>query len=189
MATTSGDDGQTLGSFINEGLRAVGTTLFAHLWMALHIALAIHPLLALAYAFFPPLAAMAAADLFARFAAFSLLLAGVYFMSLSTFFIFFGRRLIELPFVAWLVYLPFFAVWLPVASGEAVRAIGMHSAIIAAAPECYETSSLIVSLHDHGEHAQAHAWMVKDGKRYIWSYSKLRFVPDSRPKLSGGVCR
>lgn len=180
---------ETIGSFIKGGLYGIGAVLLVHLWLALNIMLAIHPMLALVYAVFPPIAVMAMADLSMRFATFSLLTAGVFFFSLSTIGIFFGRRIAEAPAVAYVFYLPFFAIWLPVGSGEAVRAIGMHSALVAASPDCYETSSFIASLHDHGEYAQAHAWMVKDGKRYIWSYSELRFVADSRPWLSGGSCR
>ena len=183
------DERGTLWSFLGDGLCAAATVAFAHLWMALNVALAIHPMLALVYAIFPPLALMGVANLLTRFASFSLLLAGVYLLSLSTLGVLFGRRLLGAPAIAYLVYLPFVAVWLPVACGEAVRAIGMHSAIIAESPECYETSSFIASLHDHDEHAQAHAWMVKHGKRYIWSYSELRFVADSRPWHSGGTCR
>lgn len=189
MPLISAEERGAIVSFVNGGLYAIGTVLFAHLWMAFNIALAIHPLLALVYTVFPPIAAMAMADLLARFATFSLLAAGVFFFSLSTICILFGRRLVEVPAIAYLVYLPLFAVWLPVGSGEVVRAAGMYSAIAAASPECYETSSFIASLHDHDEHAQAHAWMIKDGKRYIWSYSELRFVADSRPWHSGGVCR
>lgn len=189
MSSHPAGECEAIGSFVKSGLRAIGAVLLVHLWLALNIMLAIHPLLALIYAVFPPIAVMAMADLIARFATFSLLLAGVFFFSLSTICILFGRRLVEAPAIAYVFYLPFFAVWLPVGSGEAVRAVGMHSALIAASPDCYETSSFIASLHDHGEHAQAHAWMVKDGKRYIWSYSELRFVADSRPWLSGGSCR
>lgn len=180
---------ETIGSFVKSSLRVIGTVLSVHLWLALNIMLAIHPFLALVYALFPPIAVIWAADLVVRFAAFSLLAAGVFFLSVTTIWIVFGRRIVDAPAIAYVFYLPFFAIWLPVGSGEAVRAVGMHSALIAASPDCYETSSFIASLHDHGEHAQAHAWMVKDGKRYIWSYSELRFVADSRPWLSGGSCR
>jgi hypothetical protein len=189
MPLISAEERRAIASFISGGLYAVATVLVAHLWMALNIALAIHPLLALVYAIFPPVAAMAMAGLLARFATFSLLVAGVFFFSLSTICILFGRRLLGMPAIAYLVYLPFFVIWLPVASGEIVRTAGMYSAIVAVSPECYETSGFIASLHDHDEHAQAHAWMIKDGKRYIWSYSELRFVADSRPWRSGGTCR
>lgn len=176
-------------SFVAETSCFIATALFGHLWMAMNIALAIHPLLALVYTFFPPLATILLTNLLMRFAAFSLLLLSVYLLSLTALCVFFGRRIPRLPAIGYLAYLPFVVVWMPVASGEVVRAAGMYSAIIAAGPECYETSSFIASLHDHDEHAQAHAWMVKEGKRYIWSYSELRFVADSRPWLSGGICR
>lgn len=189
MPLISAEERGAIVSFVKGGLYGIGAVLLVHLWLALNMMLAIHPMLALVYAFFPPIVLMAAADLFARFATFSLLVAGVFFFSLSAICILFGRRLIEAPAIAYFFYLPFFTIWLPVGSGEVVRVAGMHSALIAAAPDCYETSSLIASLHDQGEYAQAHAWMVKDGQRYIWSYSELRFVADSRPWLGGRVCR
>ncbi|MCL1633822.1 hypothetical protein M2650_04080 [Luteimonas sp. SX5] len=180
---------QAIGSFFCDAMRAVGTVLAVHLWLALNVMLAINPLLALIYAVFPPVLLFAAMDDLAKFTTFSLWAAGVYFFSLSAICIFFGRRLLAAPAIAYFFYLPFFAVWLPLFSGEIVRAAAMHAALIVAGPECYETSSLMASLHDRGEHAQSHAWMVKNGDRYLWSYREFRFVADSRPESSGGVCR
>lgn len=189
MSDIPAEENEGVPSFFADGVRVVATLVSTHFWLTFNIALAAHPALALVYMFFPPLAAMYVADQAARFPEFSLWLAGVYLLSLSTLYLFFWRRLPELPAIRYFVGLPFVIIWLPVASGEVVRAIGMHSGIVVAGAECYETSSFIASLHDRGEYAQAHAWMVKDGKRYIWSYSELRFIPDSRPFENGGRCR
>ncbi len=180
---------QAIASLFCDAARAIGTALAAHLWLALNLMLAIHPLLAMIYVVFPPVLLFAATYELGNFTAFSLWSAGVYFFSLSAICVFFGRYLFGPPAFAYFFYMPFFAVWLPLFSGEIVRVASMHSALIVASPQCYETSSLMASLHRRGEHAQAHAWMVKNGERYVWSYRELRFVADSRPKLSGGVCR
>lgn len=180
---------RAIASFLCDAMRAIGTALAVHLWLALNLMLAINPLLALVYVFFPPILLFSALQELSNFTAFSLWSAGVYFFSLPTIIRFFGRRLFATPAAAYFFYLPLFAIWLPLVSGEAVRAVGMYAALVVAEPECYETSSLTASLHDRGEHAQAHAWMIKNGRRYIWSYRELRFVADSRSKMSGGICR
>lgn len=181
---------QTITSFFRDALSAIGKALAVHLWLALNVMLAINPLLALVYIVFPPVLLFAAMHELANFTAFFAWSAGVYFFGLSAICLFFGGRLFAGPAIAYFFYLPFFAVWLPLFSGEAVRAASMHAALIAAGPECYETSSLTASLHNRGGGPkQAHAWMVKNGERYLWSYRELRFVADPRPKLSGGVCR
>ncbi|MDQ3040509.1 MAG: hypothetical protein M3R16_12020 [Pseudomonadota bacterium] len=176
--------------FLTKGLRVVGLLAFAHLWMALHIALAIGPVVAMVYMLFPPLIAVYCLQHFiAEFPLFSAWIAGTYLLSAVTILATCGRRFRRIPAIRPVICLPFFVVWLPVFSAELIRAVAMHSAIMAAGPECYETSSFMTSLHDRNEYTQAHAWMIKDGKRYIWSYGELRFVADSRPIGNGGNCR
>lgn len=176
-------------SFLRSGLRSLAILLGAHVWMVVNLALAFHPLLAAIYLIFPPVLPLALGQWLERFSAFMLPTAGVWLIVVCATLYRWGRRLLQLPLLAHLVYLPFFLAWAPLFSGEAVRIVAMRIALVSAGPDCYETRPLIVSLHDWSEYAQAHAWMVADGRRYIWSYSEMRFVPDSRRWQDGGACR
>ncbi len=184
------DQSRVARDFLTKSVRVVGLVAFAHLWMVLHIALAIGPFVAVVYMVFPPLIAVYCLQHFiTEFPSFSAWIAGTYLFSAVTMLVTWRRRFRQIPAIGRVICLPFFVVWLPVISAELIRAVAMHSAIMAAGPECYETTSFMTSLHDRNEYAQAHAWMIKDGKRYIWSYGELRLVADSRPFGNGGNCR
>ena len=180
---------ETVLSFLRSGLRSLAVLFGAHVWMVFNLALAFHPLLAAIYLVFPPVLPLVLGQWLERFSAFMLPTAGVWLVAVSAILYRWGRRMLDLPPIAHLAYLPFFLAWAPLLSGEAVRTIAMHTALVSAKPDCHETRPLIVSLHDWSEHAEAHAWMIAGGKRYIWSYSEMRFVPDSRRWQDGGACR
>jgi hypothetical protein len=166
----------------------LGSRIAAHLWMAVNIAIAFQPLCALVYALCPPLLLMLLPWVVGRFTTFLAWSACVYLPALALVLWRFGRRLLRVSFLEGAIVLPWLLVWLPLASGETVRATAMHAAIAAARAECHDASSLMTSLHEWDEFSNAHAWMIVDGERYIWSYGEMRFVADSRPMASGGTC-
>lgn len=74
------------------------------------------------------------------------------------------------------------AIWIPVGCGEAVRWALMHSRIANAEPQCYETTTLTASLRQRYSlnfdgNRQTHAWMIRNGVAWLWSYRTLRFEP------------
>lgn len=74
-----------------------------------------------------------------------------------------------------------FAIWLPALSGESVRWLLMRSALSDARPDCFFTSTLADSLRQRFEFddmRDPHAWMIRDGHYWHWSYRRLRFERD-----------
>ena len=77
------------------------------------------------------------------------------------------------------------AIWVPVACGEAVHWSLMQVRIANANPQCHHTTSLLASLRQRNSFSfdgsrQPHAWMIRNGEAWLWSYRSLRFeaVPD-----------
>lgn len=156
--------------------------------MALHLALGFNFMTAAIYFLMPPVALLVIRFWWEKFPTF--LVCTVIVAAVLTGLVIwaFKRRLSGLPWIAYLFLAPFPLVWIPIASGEIVRIAYMQTALARTDPECSETFSLISSLRYEGESAPAHARMIKHGRRYIWSYSLLRFVPESRPWLSKVRC-
>lgn len=76
------------------------------------------------------------------------------------------------------------AIWIPVGCGDAIRWSLMQTRIGNTDPQCYETSSLLASLLaslrqryslNFDGSREPHAWMVRNGEVWLWSYRSLRF--------------
>ena len=90
------------------------------------------------------------------------------------------------------------AIWLPIASAEAVRAVLIQAQLAAASPRCERSESLLASLRKRldfdidGRNAPG-TWMVRDDDLLLWSDRTLRFEPvvdmDRRPELPAACLR
>ncbi|MBB1060756.1 hypothetical protein [Marilutibacter spongiae] len=171
--------------------------LLFHASMSFNLALASGFVLGVFYAFLPPVAAKVVATLALStcpvFAGTSLLVWLALLLAMLR-----ARKVLRRatrdrwPTGAIALCLPILLTWSLLASGEAVRTIAMHRALHEARPDCHATRTLWSSLHEWSDgfgHRQAHAWFVKHGVRFLWSYRKMAFVPDTRPWLNGGRCR
>lgn len=175
-----------------RAMQTLGLWLLAHANLSLQLVVAIHPVLGFAWGLCPPSAILlmmlvAAFELptFAMFALWTLAACTLLSTGLAWCL---RRRLRRVVFAGWLLLLPTVAVWLPVLSGELVRATAMHLAIARVRPDCYQTGSLVGSLHRWSEYAPAHAWMIANGTPYLWSYRELDFVVDDRSAARPARC-
>ncbi len=154
---------------------------------ALHLAVAVQlipviGLFAAIYVSFPPIIFFVAYDTASASPLFALIASGT---SLT---IFLGlhnalkQSLQRFPRLAkWLV-LSSLAIWIPVGCGEAVRWSLMQVRIASAEPQCHETTTLLASLRQRygfnfDGNRQTHAWMIRNGEAWLWSYRSLRFEP------------
>lgn len=74
------------------------------------------------------------------------------------------------------------ALWIPILCGEGIRWALMHSTLSQADAQCGNARSLIASLRErytYGimERGEPHAWMIRSGSAWLWSYRTLRFEP------------
>ena len=155
--------------------------------VVLHLAIAVQlipvvGLFAAIYVSFPPIIFFVAYDTASASPLFALIASGT---SLS---IFLGLRSAQSGIVQrfprlakWLV-LSTLAIWIPVGCGEAVRWSLMQVRIANAEPQCHETTTLLASLRQRygfnfDGNRQAHAWMIRNGEAWLWSYRSLRFEP------------
>jgi hypothetical protein len=74
------------------------------------------------------------------------------------------------------------AIWIPLGCGEAIRWTLMQTSIANAHTECYGTSTLLASLRQRYSlgfegYLEPHAWMIRNGEVWLWSYRSLRFEP------------
>jgi hypothetical protein len=98
----------------------------------------------------------------------------------------------------WWLRIPFglsCAIWLPIMAGESLRLTLMHSAALDAQAECFGTSTLTRSLRERWEFEALrtpHAWMIRNGEYWHWSYRSLRFERDEshfEPSICPGARR
>jgi hypothetical protein len=80
------------------------------------------------------------------------------------------------------------ALWIPIGCGECVRWALMHSTLQQSDAECRGTRSLVASIRQHhtaafDQRREPHAWMMRDGVAWLWSYRSLRF--EAAPGWSG----
>ena len=171
-------------------LSMLGMLFALHVWMTVNVAIALGGLTALVYALLPPYAVFAMLGWALDYWRLSLpailiwlvLLAGLWRIARRT-----GpHRPIE-----WCVFLPVLLLWMPLLSADLVRAAAMHHALYQTRSDCHGTRHLMGSMHTiHGESFRPrHAWMIKDGQRYLWSYRTMAFEPDPHPLAWGPVCR
>jgi hypothetical protein len=153
----------------------------------LHLAIAVQlipviGLFAAIYVSFPPIIFFVAYDTASASPLFALITSGT---SLS---IFLGLRsaqsetLQRFPRLAKWLALSTLAIWIPVGCGEAVRWSLMEVRIASAEPQCHETTTLLASLRQRygfnfDGNRQTHAWMIRHGEAWLWSYRSLRFEP------------
>jgi hypothetical protein len=76
------------------------------------------------------------------------------------------------------------ALWIPLVCGESVRWALMNSALMQSDPRCHGTRSLVASIrqrytHGYDESREPHAWVIRGGQGWLWSYRSLRFEPAS----------
>lgn len=154
---------------------------------ALHLAVAVQlipviGLFAAIYVSFPPIIFFVAYDTATASPLFALVVSST---SLS---IFLGLRsaqneaLQRFPRLAKWLALSTLAIWIPVGCGEAVRWSLMQARIASAEPQCHETTTLLASLRQRygfnfDGNRQTHAWMIRNGEAWLWSYRSLRFEP------------
>ena len=170
-----------------QAMQTLGLWLLAHANLTLHLVVAIHPVLGFAWGLFPPsallLVLLAAAFELNHFLTFALWTTATCTLASASLAWWQRRRLRRMVFAGWMLLLPTAMVWLPVLSGELVRSVAMQAAIAHAKPDCHDTSSLVTSLHRWSEYAPAHAWMIVEGRPYLWSYRELRFIGDERATI------
>ena len=173
----------------------VGHILLFHASMSINVAVAFGFLTALFYAFVPPWVIKFMLEKALGFPSFGAMVVALWSATMWMLHRLRTKRrkhgVDRLPPAAVALCLPMLLVWPMLASGEIVRIAAMEYALFRLQPDCHQTQSLWFSLHewsDGFDHRQAHAWLVKDGKRWIWSYRHLAFVPDSRPWANGGRC-
>lgn len=72
------------------------------------------------------------------------------------------------------------AVWLPTLCGESVRWALMRTTLAQADTACHGTRTLVASVRDHYSldfevFREPHAWLIRGGEAWLWSYRTLRF--------------
>jgi hypothetical protein len=72
------------------------------------------------------------------------------------------------------------AVWTPVLCGESIRLVLAAPALASVPEHCHGGQSLLESIRDISngrERRKPHAWLVKSGRMFMWSYRTLDFEP------------
>lgn len=153
--------------------------------MVLHLAITaqlipIIGMYAAIYASFPPIIFFVAYDTASASPLFALIALGIglaFGLGLRSTL---GESLERMPRLAKWLALATLAIWIPVGCGEAVRWSLMQARIASAEPQCYETTTLTTSLRQRygfnfDGNRQTHAWMIRNGEAWLWSYRSLRF--------------
>jgi len=186
---------QTRPGWLERQLRGATTLFVLHLFVAFNL-LPIMSWMTLLYFIFPPFLAMQAWAMTQRAPLFATIVLGVCCVMLAPSLEAVRGRLARIGRRGRLLIWTAIAIWLPIFGGEAVRASMMHTHIAVAAPECHATRSLLTSLRiratfDVYRGPKPHAWMVRDGIAWLWSYRTLRFEPApnwSRAPVRDGHC-
>ncbi len=72
------------------------------------------------------------------------------------------------------------AMWMPVLAGEGIRWLLMKPVLDAAPKGCSGSVDLFESIErklSHDGFRLPHAWAIRDGEAWLWSYRSLRFEP------------
>ncbi len=158
----------------------VGGMLVVHLFVALQVGLIFGPFEAILYAFMPfmllgvALNLMGAAPLFALLCvapSLAALAGGAPLLRLAN-----ARLAPRLRRLAWIAL----AMWLPLVCGEGLRALLMRPVLASTPAACQGQVDLFVSIQRKLPSAPSrrpHAWVIRNGQPWLWSYRSLRFEP------------
>ena len=158
----------------------VGGMLVVHLFVALQVGLIFGPFEAILYAFMPFMLLGAALNLMGTAPLFALLCVAPPLAALAG-----GAPLLRLAnarLAPWLRRLAWIAlaIWLPLACGEGLRALLMRPVLAGTPAACQGQVDLFVSIQrkvPSGRPRRPHAWVIRNGQPWLWSYRSLRFEP------------
>ncbi|MCF7220199.1 hypothetical protein [Marilutibacter chinensis] len=169
-------------------LGTLGLLFALHAWMSVNVAIGFGPLIALLYAFMPPYAAFSLAVAVTEYWRLGLPAMALWLAMLAGTWRCRHHPALTSPIGRGLL-LPILLVWAPLLSCELVRVAAMRHALLRAQVDCHQARPIWESIREADErYRQPHAWMIKDGRRHIWSYGRMGFVPDGRPPSWGGRC-
>lgn len=165
--------------------------LFAHAWMTFNVAVVFGVLVAFVHAILPPYALLAMLGWALDYWRLSLPAMLIWMVLLAGLWRVAGPTFLHRP-IAWGISLPVLLLWMPLLSAEFVRSSAMGLSLRTARSQCHDTRNILESTQgriDGFAIRSPHAWMIKDGQRYLWSYRTMAFEPDPRPLAWGPVCR
>lgn len=83
------------------------------------------------------------------------------------------------PLIRMLIWIAL-SMWLPVTCGEGLRQTLMEPVLSRTSPQCHGSVDLFESMQrklSSDGFRLPHAWVIRDGQPWLWSYRSLRFEP------------